>query len=447
MAERKKARFEVLDDGERDAAPAAAEGAPAPASAVATTLRNTRMASGRNIREVADLLRIRRAYLRAIEEGRFADLPGPAYAVGFVRSFADHLGLDAEEIVNRFKEEVAEASDLDKRTDLTFPEPVSEGRAPTAPLLIVAVLVAAAVYGGWHYYSTRDRVEVERVPAPPVAAGDTALQATEAAPQTSGPQTSGPPTAATPPEATATPEPVTPETTPDSVTPDSVTPDSATPDSAPPADAPPVSTDAVAPPESAPPETASPESASPDSALPESAARESVTPDSTPTETVSSETEGRAPSLSPTPAPAARETGTSADDAAPAPVAPAGDTASTTAPSSRDQAEIVPPTGAGTSLPVVHGQADARVVLRALSDSWIQIREADGTLLATLVLREGDSYRVPDQAGLTLMTGNAGALAVTVDGAPVPPIGAAGKVRRDVSLDPDALRAGPPSSD
>ncbi|MHA1568726.1 MAG: helix-turn-helix domain-containing protein, partial [Alphaproteobacteria bacterium] len=165
MAERRRARFKVLDDGDPAARVAGtdAEGAPAALSAVAATLRKARMASGQDLREVADRLRIRRIYLQAIEEGRFADLPGPAYAVGFVRTLADHLGLDAEEIVRRFKEEVAEVSDLDKRTDLTFPEPVSEGRAPTVPILLIAVLLAAAVYGGWYYYTTRGRVAVERV--------------------------------------------------------------------------------------------------------------------------------------------------------------------------------------------------------------------------------------------------------------------------------------------
>ena len=37
---------------------------------------------------------------QAIEEGRFEELPGAAYAVGFVRSYATYLGLDAEALVD-----------------------------------------------------------------------------------------------------------------------------------------------------------------------------------------------------------------------------------------------------------------------------------------------------------------------------------------------------------
>jgi Uncharacterized protein conserved in bacteria len=54
-------------------------------------------------------LRIRRAFLEAIETGRFADLPGPTYAAGFVKAYADFFGLDAADIVRRFRNERAKA--------------------------------------------------------------------------------------------------------------------------------------------------------------------------------------------------------------------------------------------------------------------------------------------------------------------------------------------------
>ena len=88
------------------------------------------------------------------------------------------------------------------------------------------------------------------------------------------------------------------------------------------------------------------------------------------------------------------------------------------------------------------GNSDSRVILRATRDSWIQVHGADNVLLLTRILRAGDSYRVPNRTGLTLMTGNAGALEILVDGEPVPPIGPFGAVRRDVSLDPNRLKTG-----
>src|SRR5262249_61207999 len=61
---------------------------------VGELLRLTRERLGHELETVANQLRIRLSYLEAIEEARFRDLPGTTYAVGFVRSYADYLGLD-----------------------------------------------------------------------------------------------------------------------------------------------------------------------------------------------------------------------------------------------------------------------------------------------------------------------------------------------------------------
>ena len=60
----------------------------------------------------------------------------------------------------------------------------------------------------------------------------------------------------------------------------------------------------------------------------------------------------------------------------------------------------------------------------------------------TRVLRSGDSYHVPNQDGLTLLTGNAGGLQIQVDGAALPKIGPIGVVRRDIPLEPTKLLDG-----
>ena len=92
----------------------------------------------------------------------------------------------------------------------------------------------------------------------------------------------------------------------------------------------------------------------------------------------------------------------------------------------------------------VHGSdaADVRVVLSAKTESWIQVTESNGTVVAMRTLKPGESYRVPNRAGLKLFTGNAGGLEVLVDGKPAPALGASGSVRRNVPLDPEKLQAG-----
>jgi cytoskeleton protein RodZ len=86
---------------------------------------------------------------------------------------------------------------------------------------------------------------------------------------------------------------------------------------------------------------------------------------------------------------------------------------------------------------------DSRIVVRAKINSWIQIRDdVANQLLVTRLLRAGDSYHVPNRSGLKLLTGNAGALEIMVDGVLAPPIGLVGAVRRDVALDAESLMAG-----
>ena len=98
---------------------------------------------------------------------------------------------------------------------------------------------------------------------------------------------------------------------------------------------------------------------------------------------------------------------------------------------------------AESGTPQTYGAADGstRIVLRATTDSWIQVRDSDHSVLFTGVLKPGESYRVPDRAGLSMRAGNAGGLDVMVDGKPAPSLGPIGAVR-NVALDPQLLTAG-----
>jgi cytoskeletal protein RodZ len=81
----------------------------------------------------------------------------------------------------------------------------------------------------------------------------------------------------------------------------------------------------------------------------------------------------------------------------------------------------------------------SRVVLRATEISWVELRDASGKRVFSRLLKRGETYNVPGKSGITLATGNAGALDVLVDGQTIGPLGPAGAVRRNVLLEPDAL--------
>jgi cytoskeleton protein RodZ len=104
-----------------------------------------------------------------------------------------------------------------------------------------------------------------------------------------------------------------------------------------------------------------------------------------------------------------------------------------------------PSAESGHPAPKVYGSenSNARIVIHAAADSWVEIRDSrTDELLLTRVLFKGDSYRVPDRAGLTLLTGNAGGLRISVDGQDTPVLGPLGAVRRNVALEPGPLKSG-----
>ncbi len=143
----------------------APEPPPIPTFSVGATLRAGRDRMGKDLSQVAASLRIRQPFLAALEEGRFKDLPGGTYAIGFLRTYSEYLGLDGEEMVRRFRQEAADA--LNVHAELQFPSPVSEGRMPSGSVLLTGLAVAVVAYGvWWGVVYNRDSMS-ELIPAVP----------------------------------------------------------------------------------------------------------------------------------------------------------------------------------------------------------------------------------------------------------------------------------------
>ena len=339
---------------------------PAGPRSAGDVLRQQREALGLNFSDVAGALRIKPAYLAAIEEGRPDRLPGPAYAAGFVRAYGDHLGLDGAEILRRFR---LEAAGLNAKPDLSFPMPLGERSVPGRAMLLLALILAICGYGAWYYLSTDELARPERVTEVP-----TALLPPK------------PPK----PAASATPAPIAAAT-------------SAT-----------TTGQAGAPP----PEPVSG------------------------TEMPAASEAEEAPGGSPPPG-AATIPGIPATPPAPVPATTSATASVPHIPSTSADAVAGSVLEAESGAPQTYGAADesTRIVLRATADSWIQVRDSDRSVLFAGLLKPGESYRVPDRAGLSMRAGNVGGLDVMVDGKPVPSLGPIGAVR-NVALDPQLLTAG-----
>ena len=67
-------------------------------------LRRAREARGDSIQDVADAIKLNPRQVIALEQERFEELPGRAFARGFLRNYARHLGLDVDRMMARFDE-------------------------------------------------------------------------------------------------------------------------------------------------------------------------------------------------------------------------------------------------------------------------------------------------------------------------------------------------------
>lgn len=67
-------------------------------------LKSEREARGISIAEVSNETKIGKAYLEALEAGRFEALPGDPYNKAFIRSYARAIGWDATALLRRYDE-------------------------------------------------------------------------------------------------------------------------------------------------------------------------------------------------------------------------------------------------------------------------------------------------------------------------------------------------------
>jgi cytoskeleton protein RodZ len=147
---------------------------PPAAARAGADLRAARERLGLSLHDVAFNLRIRMPHLEALEEGRISLLPGNAYALAFVRTYATALGLDAEEMVRRFRTEAAEFT---QQTELVFPIPMPERGLPAGALLLLGVVLAIGAYAGWYRLSGEGRLPAETATAIPERLAPLAEQA------------------------------------------------------------------------------------------------------------------------------------------------------------------------------------------------------------------------------------------------------------------------------
>ena len=150
-------------------------------------LRRAREERGLSLDDVANQTRIPIRHLNHIELGEWDSLPGITYCVGFVRAYANMIGLDGAELSRELRDRLGEVRS--RAPAPQYYEPADPSRVPPRPLVLIAAVVAIALIAAYAIWrsSLGDGAEpvaespVQEQPAAPARPGPTPAAQPQAA--------------------------------------------------------------------------------------------------------------------------------------------------------------------------------------------------------------------------------------------------------------------------
>ena len=123
---------------------------------IGSSLREARLRQELDFPALEERTKIRPKYLRALEDERFDILPAPTYVKGFLRSYAEALGLDGQPFVDEYNSRFAVGEDdvVVRATRRVPPprrgRPARESGIAVAALLAIAILTALVI-AAWRF--------------------------------------------------------------------------------------------------------------------------------------------------------------------------------------------------------------------------------------------------------------------------------------------------------
>ena len=109
---------------------------------VGEILQTARERKGVDLSRAERETKIRARHLMALESGDVADLPAQVYAKGFLRNYSTYLGLDADEVLARWRKEIEQPRSAETPSIKPPPQPIS---APNRGFKLTSGLVVALV--------------------------------------------------------------------------------------------------------------------------------------------------------------------------------------------------------------------------------------------------------------------------------------------------------------
>ena len=363
------------------------------ADEIGKLLRNARVEAGFSIVQIAEMTRITKSHITALEANDFESLPGAAYIPGFIRNYCKMVGLDSKPLIDAYKFSI---NPVLAKPEYKFPVQALVPKMAGSMVAMFVVVAGLAGYIGWNFLQEDVTPTQQIASLEEEAAGDlNRFDQTEA----------------------VGPEILTTE----------------------PADSRNLQTENVAPaPVITPDQPAAVEK--PAAVVAEQAVAENKKLAPVPSEAGQT---GAMPveTAQAIQKPVAQNTdaGASAPDTTSRP-----DTAIVAqAPVQPDAAplsgQVSKPSLSGTAAQALSRAPMSEIIISASATSWIEIAKSNGEIVVSKLLRKGDQFIATADTDLFLSTGNAGGIRLAVGDQQAVQIGKVGEIIRDLALNRDSL--------
>jgi cytoskeletal protein RodZ len=124
-------------------------------SPVGERLRAAREAKGISLQEIASHTRIPIRHLEHIEKGEWAALPAATYSVGFARSYATMVGIDAAEVSQELRGELGIARSHQASPAAAYYEPADPARVPPRSIALIAGVLIVLLVAGYLFWRSQ----------------------------------------------------------------------------------------------------------------------------------------------------------------------------------------------------------------------------------------------------------------------------------------------------
>lgn len=127
-----------------------------------TRLKEARLSKGYSLDDLQEITKIQKRYLVAIEEGNYSIMPGSFYVRAFIKQYAEAVGLEIEELLEEFKQEIPNqpkeevAQSISQSPTRRKLNSRSTSRLlETMPKIIVALFIIVILVAIWFLYQQK----------------------------------------------------------------------------------------------------------------------------------------------------------------------------------------------------------------------------------------------------------------------------------------------------